>query len=285
MSSAVRRAAATVAVVVALLVLIGATYQGVATSLERHRFQRPGGLVDVGGFQLHILCLGQGSPTVVLEASAGSMSPEWGWVQPEVARLTRVCSYDRAGLGWSEARDGRYMPDSVTEDLHTLLREANEKGPFVMVGHELGAAFALIFASQYPRETAALVLVDDPASRDDASMETAVVGAWPWLARTGVLRASGRLSAHADGLPGMAGGAMRAFLNRPDHLTRAAMEISRIEEVNDRAAAVRLDPAIPVTAVTLNVGTRPAILASKEDGSKVAKVIEATVTSLGRHSN
>ncbi len=88
-----------VVALLAFFVLAGATYQGVATALERHRFQRPGGLVDAGGHQLHIFCMGQGSPVVLLEAAAGSMSVAWGWIQPEIARMTRVCSYDRAGLG------------------------------------------------------------------------------------------------------------------------------------------------------------------------------------------
>ena len=76
------------AALVAFLVLAGTTYQGVATALERHRFGRPGGLVDAGGHQLHIYCTGQGSPIVILEAATGSMSSAWGWIQPEVAKTT-----------------------------------------------------------------------------------------------------------------------------------------------------------------------------------------------------
>ncbi|HZL94135.1 MAG TPA: alpha/beta hydrolase, partial [Vicinamibacterales bacterium] len=146
----------------ALFVLAGATYQGVATALERHRYERPGGLVDAGGHQLHIHCTGKGSPIVILEAAAGSMSAAWAWVQPEVAKVTRVCSYDRAGLGWSEAGDGQYIPSRVPEELRVLLDRANEIGPIVLVGHEAGALFARMYAARFALNTAALVLIDDP---------------------------------------------------------------------------------------------------------------------------
>ena len=85
------------------LIIVTTIYQRVATVNEQVRFPPPGRLVDVGGYRLHLRCEGQGSPTVVLESGCGMTSNEWTLVQPEVARFTRVCSYDRAGLGWSES--------------------------------------------------------------------------------------------------------------------------------------------------------------------------------------
>src|SRR5919107_5614645 len=105
MSPRFRHLLLTAVVVFVLLLLVGATYQGVATALERRKYPHPGRLVDVGGHQLHIYCTGErrrGRPTVVLEAPEGSMSGEWGWVQAALAERRLVCSYDRAGLGWSE---------------------------------------------------------------------------------------------------------------------------------------------------------------------------------------
>ena len=93
-------AACTAAVFIALA---GATVQGVLTAIERRRLPYPGRLVDVGGHQLHLDCQGRGAPTVILEAPAVVPSAAWQLVQHEVARRTRVCAYDRAGLGWSEA--------------------------------------------------------------------------------------------------------------------------------------------------------------------------------------
>jgi pimeloyl-ACP methyl ester carboxylesterase len=91
-------------VVVALLALavVGASYQAVATWRAQRATPPPGEMVDVGGHELHIHCAGQGSPTVVLEAASGATSAQWVRVQQRVSETTRVCAYDRAGMGWSE---------------------------------------------------------------------------------------------------------------------------------------------------------------------------------------
>ena len=277
-----RRTIRLVVVLVAVFVLAGATYQGVVTALERHRYERPGGLVDAGGHQLHIHCTGKGSPIVVLEAAAGSMSAGWAWVQPEVAKITRVCSYDRAGLGWSEAGDGRYIPARVPEELRVLLDRANETGPVVLVGHEAGALFARMFAARFASNTAALVLIDDPTVEPTPS-GPAFVSAWPWLARIGVLRLSNSLQALATGLPGESGDAMRAFLNRPDHLTRAALELSRLPEVGATARTISLPPDIVVTSLSVGSRGQPAMLVSPEAAAQVTQAIGATITRARAH--
>lgn len=277
-----RRTIRLVVVLVAVFVLAGATYQGVVTALERHRYERPGGLVDAGGHQLHIHCTGKGSPIVVLEAAAGSMSAGWAWVQPEVATITRVCSYDRAGLGWSEAGDGRYIPARVPEELRVLLDRANETGPVVLVGLEAGALFARMFAARFASNTAALVLINDPTV-EPAPSGPAFVSAWPWLARIGVLRLSNSLQALATGLPGEPGDAMRAFLNRPDHLTRAALELSRLPEVEATARKTSLPPDIIVTSLSVGSRGQPAMLVSPEAAAQVTQAIGATITRARAH--
>jgi pimeloyl-ACP methyl ester carboxylesterase len=225
---------------------------------------------------LHIYCTGQGSPIVVLEAAAGSMSAAWGWIQPEIASTTRVCSYDRAGLGWSEAGDGRYEPARVPEELRVLLDRANETGPIVLVGHELGALFSRMYAARFSADTAALVLVDDPITVPPPAPPT-IAAAWPWLARVGVLRLSGQLSALGLGLPGDSGGAMRAFLNRPDHLTRAAMELSRRSEVENVVRSLPQSDNIVVTNVTISTHTQPAMLVTREVAARATQAIHKTV--------
>ena len=272
-----RRTTRLIAALLAVFVLAGATYQGVATALERHRYQRPGGLVDAGGHQLHIHCTGKGSPIVILEAAAGSMSAAWAWVQPEVAKVTRVCSYDRAGLGWSEAGDGSYIPARVPEELRVLLDRANEIGPIVLVGHEAGALFARMYAGRFASNTAALVLIDDPTVEPTSSGST-LAPAWPWLARIGVLRLSNQLLPVAAGLPGDSASAMRAFLNRPDHLTRAAQELSRMPEVEAAARRVPLPPNVVLTSVSIGAHSQPALLATPEESARVTQAITATIT-------
>jgi pimeloyl-ACP methyl ester carboxylesterase len=204
------------------------------------------------------------------------MSAAWGWVQPEIARSTRVCSYDRAGLGWSEAGDGSYVPSRVPEELRVLLDRSNEIGPIVLVGHELGALYARMYAARFGRDTAALVLIDDPVT-GHSSVAPVFPSAWPWLARVGVLRLSGHLSSLASRLPGASADAMRAFLNRPDHLTRAAMELSQFDQVESTARALTLSQQIIVTDVTIGGAAQPALLVTRDEAGKVMHAIEATV--------
>ncbi|MDA1184342.1 MAG: alpha/beta hydrolase [Acidobacteria bacterium] len=255
--------------VLVFVVLVGITYQSVATALERREIERPGRFVDVGGHQLHIHCQGEGSPIVVLEAAAGSMSAAWGWVQPDVARLTRVCSYDRAWLGWSEGGDSGYSAERMVEELHTLLAGAHEPGPFVLVGHELGASVVRDFASRFGSETAAIVLVDEAG----AEAESLFVRSWPWLARVGLLRTTGALSNLADGLPRESGDVVRIFLNRPDHLARAALEVLGVDAAEAESVSRVVDASIPVTSITTSSRGRPALLSTSEQAEPVTLAI------------
>lgn len=119
-----------------------------------------GRLIDLGGYKLHLDCRGKGSPTAVLSAGAGDFSFDWALVQPEVAKFTRVCSYDRSGEAWSDLGPKPRTAHQEVYDLHRLLAAGGESGPYVVVGQSLGGMIARIFASQYPKETAGLVLVD-----------------------------------------------------------------------------------------------------------------------------
>ena len=278
-----RRALLTAAAILVFLVLAGATYQGAATALERREFPHPGRLVNVGGHQLHIYCIGEGSPTVVLEAPATGMSAAWGWVQPAVAELTHVCSYDRAGLGWSEAGDRQFEPSAVPGQLHTLLERADEPGPYVIAGQGLGAAFATSYAAQFGPEVAALVLVDPPttdALSERNLMITRLVNASPWLARTGLLRATRMMSSNAAGLPRHSAGALSAFLNRPDHLTRAARELSRWDDAVALGDDAALDPTVRVVRIEAAGRERVALLADEATARKVSTVLAGIVESV-----
>lgn len=136
----------------------------IAESLARRRdaalYPPPGRMIAVDGRRLHLRCVGQGGPTVVLEAGGGNPALLSFPVQDRVARITRVCSYDRAGLGWSDpAPDGRSFEDRARE-LHALLAAAGERGPYVLVGESLGGLVARSFTRLYPDEVAGVVLVD-----------------------------------------------------------------------------------------------------------------------------
>ena len=110
------------------VILAGAIYESVSEAADIRAYPPPGQMVDVGGYRLHINCTGEGSPTVVIESGWGDSSASWGWVQPELAKTTRICTYDRAGMGWSEASPQPRTAREYAKELHTLLAKANEPG-------------------------------------------------------------------------------------------------------------------------------------------------------------
>ena len=127
----------------------------------------PGRLIDVGGWRLHLNCTGEArptQPTVVLEAGVGDFSVEWSLVQPAVARFARVCSYDRAGDGWSEIGPYPRTFRQIVYELHTLLDRAGERPPYVLVGHSYGGWLVRLYQSTYPSEVTGMVLVEAGAA-------------------------------------------------------------------------------------------------------------------------
>ena len=154
------RAIGVVAGLIAGLSLVGAGYESIASRNDSNAFPPPGQLVDVGGYRLHIRCVGTGSPTVVLDAGLGGTSLDWALVQPDIGQTTRVCAYDRAGMGWSESGPLPRTPEQIARELHTLLTNAGIEGPYVLVGHSLGGKNVRLFARAYPEQVAGMVLVD-----------------------------------------------------------------------------------------------------------------------------
>jgi pimeloyl-ACP methyl ester carboxylesterase len=133
------------------LAVIGAIYQAIATQIDQRTYLTPGEMVDVNGQLIHINCIGEGSPTVILESGLGTMSADWANVQPQVAKATRVCSYDRAGTGWSERGPTPRDPKQIARELHTLLGKAGIDGPYVLVGQSFGGLYVRMYADQTRR--------------------------------------------------------------------------------------------------------------------------------------
>jgi pimeloyl-ACP methyl ester carboxylesterase len=115
-----------------------------------------GHLVDVDGHRVHLYCTGSGSPTVMV---VGAFSVDWALVQPQVAKVTRICTYDVAGTAWSDPGPNSTCPER-TGEIHTLLKNAGITGPLVFVGLSVGGLIARFYASQYPDEVAGMVIVD-----------------------------------------------------------------------------------------------------------------------------
>ena len=143
------------------IALIGYIYEPIAEAADAKAYPPPGQLVDVGGYRLHIHCTGSGSPTVVIDAGLGDWSTSWGeTVQPGVAKTTQVCTYDRAGMGWSDAGPLPRDASQFARELHTLLQNAHVPGPYVLVGHSLGGLPVRVFVHEYPEEVAGVVLIE-----------------------------------------------------------------------------------------------------------------------------
>lgn len=127
---------------------------------------RPARLVDIGnGRRMNLYCVGHGSPSVIFEAGLGDQIRAWAMVQPAIAKITRACSYDRAGLGFSDPSGRPGIATNAVDDLHRLLAAASIKPPYVLVGHSLGGLYMQLFADRHRSEVAGMVLVD-PVSFD-----------------------------------------------------------------------------------------------------------------------
>lgn len=147
-----------------LLVLVIATagffYENISEARDRRFNPMPGQLVDVGGYKMHIDCIGQGSPTVILDSGLGDSYISWHKVQPQIAQFVRVCSYDRAGLGYSDSGPHPRTSKDIAGELRTLLHNAGIAPPYILVGHSMGGYDVRLYASLYRGEVAGMVLVD-----------------------------------------------------------------------------------------------------------------------------
>jgi pimeloyl-ACP methyl ester carboxylesterase len=174
---------------------VGAGLRGITTDSFASTYPAPGAVHSVGDHDLHIDCRGDGRPTVVLISGLGEFSASWARIRDAVVPTTRVCAYDRAGQGWSD--DVAHPQDGIAaaRDLHTLLVEAGETGPFVLVGHSIGGPYAMAYADQYPDEVAGMVLLDStsphqfdviPSYSVQYPLMRRAYGVMPTLARLGL---------------------------------------------------------------------------------------------------
>ena len=197
-----------------ILLVAGILYQAIATEFDKRNYPPASELVDVGGYRLYLHCIGENidqRPTVILETGLGGgvSSADWAWVQPEIAKTTRVCTYDRAGLGWSDNSPQPRDAKHIASELHTLFQNSQTSGPYVLVGWSYGGLYVRAYANQYPEETAGLVLLDSsspeqctstPAWQAQCASTAKTYSFAPILARLGIMRGINLFQA-PSGLP------------------------------------------------------------------------------------
>jgi pimeloyl-ACP methyl ester carboxylesterase len=233
-----------------LVAAAGATYQWVATRQELASTPPPGQLVDVGGHRLHLWCTGAGSPPVILEAGLGGSSADWGFVQPEIARFTRVCSYDRAGMGYSDPGPSPRTARRIAEELATLIDRSGLDGPVVLVAASSGGFDVRILASDHTDRVAGLVLVD--ASHEDQTHDIPRLARWvPLLSSIGIFRL---LDISFGPRPALLSPSVQKFVGatrfRATGYQAAADEIIHIRESASEVRTSRRTLPIPVVVVT-----------------------------------
>jgi pimeloyl-ACP methyl ester carboxylesterase len=237
-------------VALVLTAVCGATWQWSSTREDLASAPPPGRLVDVGGHRLHLWCTGSGAPAVILESGLGGSSADWGYVQPDVARFTRACSYDRAGMGYSDSGPSPRTARRIATELAHLLNRSGIDGPVVLAAASSGGFSVRVFASEHPDRVAGLVVVD--GSHEDQEHEVPRLARFvPLLSSIGALRLLGvSLGLSVESLPPTTQTFARATRFRAAGYKTAADEITHIRESAAEVRASRRKLTIPVVVVT-----------------------------------
>jgi len=214
-------------VLLCVAVLTGATWEFVCERRDARRFPQEGRSVEVGSFRLNIHCTGTGGPAVILDSGMGVPGMGWDLVQPDVQKFTRVCSYDRAGYGWSDPGPLPRTSRRIAKELHTLLQNAGIPPPYILVGHSFGGFNVRVYCGLYPNEVAGTVLVDSSNEDQSALVPASTAAAdkrkirlllrvYPVLLRLGVAR--WYLTRDADPTPDRLYAELYYLILKPRHI-------------------------------------------------------------------
>ena len=249
-----------------LLVLVFAVITGVAGMYAKSELAKqyppPGQLVDIGGYSLHIHCVGYGSPTIIMDSGLNEFSVQWVEIQSEVSKYGRACSYDRAGFGWSEAGLYPRTSETIIKELHTLLEKARIEGPYVLVGHSFGGMNMRLYAHHFPSEVIGMVLVD--AAHEGQSVRVPalqkaseqVLGQFRLLAR---LTSLGLLALSPNDIPdrGLSGETLaqyRAILATTDYFDTAIAETEALDKSFSEVRAAKINSLGNIPLIVLSRG-------------------------------
>ncbi|HEY2447154.1 MAG TPA: alpha/beta hydrolase [Rhizomicrobium sp.] len=218
------------------LLVTGAIYQLVGTVLDGKLAPPASDMVSVNGHKIHLICMGEGPRSFVLDAGAAIGAVEWWRLQTRLARAGRVCAFDRAGLGWSEWSNDPHDAGTSAGDLAALVKAVKIPTPFIYIGHSLGANIGLVYREKYPGDVSALVLIEPGrpedllegfhGTRDEAMRQQSDCGFTCYLAGAagyvGIPRLAAQLlvTGHAN-LDGRAREEYRAQAARPSNVMAA----------------------------------------------------------------
>ncbi len=276
------------------LILLGAIYESVAEAIDEQIYPPSGQMVDVGGYHLHIHCTGRGSPTVVIDAGWGDWSAKWGWVQPEVAKTTQICTYDRAGMGYSEAGSLPRNAKQFAKELHTLLHQANIQAPYVLVGHSLGGLSMRVFAHDYAAEVAGVVLIESmspaqfsQAPTDKKPQQTLLSRGFSIpaaLARIGLVRLLAEPLGLKPALPPGIQKAFTAFSVTPRSVQAWADEGSGMPESGVQARAVKSFGSLPLIVLSRGLDLDPDWQAMQSELLQLSSHSQQLIAEKGGHN-
>jgi pimeloyl-ACP methyl ester carboxylesterase len=294
----IRLAAVVFAASVLVIAISGFVYRTVATARERRLFPPLGRLVDAGGYRLHVHCLGTGSPSVIFESGLSMSSNAWALVQPEVARFTQACSYDRPGYGWSDVPPDPRTGARAAEDLHRMLGNAGIPKPYLLVGHSLGGGQVRLFASRYPKEVAGMVIVasdheDQRTRKPSAGAEDAGVVRFLRAARGGLARLRSLLfrptvdkeyAAHLRKyLPVRAAESEIAYLAQSKHAKATSEDRRRIPAIEAQLRAARDFGDIPLIVLSERRAFSNPGSADEIEAARIADELQAEMSRFSRN--
>ncbi|GIL15593.1 MAG: hypothetical protein BroJett039_07660 [Chloroflexota bacterium] len=269
---------------IVIVIFAGCAYQALSEANDERAYPPPGQLIDVGGYKLHLYCIGDGAPTVILDAAFPAQVSNWIWVQSQIAKTTRVCSYDRAGHGWSDLGPEPRDAQQQARELKTLLEKADEQGPFVLVGHSLGGLYVREFADMFPDQVAGMALIEGshPDSWKRQNMtegvgaDAGMLNVAPMLARVGFFRAGLFPVPKADAaLPELQRNEEQAYFNSVKYF-------ENLRAVNNSFSA-----ALQQVRETKNIGAKPLAIvvgAASENFQGVLRELQEDLLNLSTNS-
>jgi pimeloyl-ACP methyl ester carboxylesterase len=260
---------ATVIALTSLLVVTlvaGTIYNQLALRQLRAAAHAPGEIYKVDGYDMHLFCSGAGSPTIVLDTGLGDDFTTWLKVQPELSKVTRVCSFDRSGFGASEMTPRPHDADTMAARLHDLVRSAHIDTPFVLAGHSISGLYLRAYAQHYSNELAALVFIDgatplqdDRVPRSLVAIQDAQRADMPWqklLMTIGWYRLQGICSSVPPGFEAY-GAIIRADNCDPTQYDALEAELDAVRQSGEETRNVGPFPHLPVLILSRDPTSMP----------------------------